>query len=60
MKRQSRKPVIEMSVTVDNGRVKLNFHSPTKWLGLFLHPSFCGKCPNCGKQLKPHTLLLGK
>ncbi len=60
MKRQSRKPVIEMSVTVDNGQVKLNFHSPTKWLGLFIASFILWQVPELWKAIETAYSLLGK
>lgn len=60
MKRQSRKPIVEMSVTVDNGQVKLNFHSPSKWLGIIIASLILWRVPELWKAIETAYSLLGK
>jgi hypothetical protein len=60
MKQQSRKPIIEMSVSVDNGQLKLNFHSPIKWFGFFIASFILWRVPELWKAIETAYSLLGK
>ena len=60
MKRQSQKPMIEMSVTVDDDQMKLNFHAPIKWLGLLGVSLNLWQAPALWKAIETAYSLLGK
>jgi len=60
MKQQLQKPIIEMSVTVDNGQLNLNFHSPTKWLGFFIASVILWRVPELWKAIETAYSFLGK
>jgi len=60
MKRKSRNPIIEVSLTVDKGQMKLNFHAPYKWLGIVIVSLILWRVPELWKAIEIAYSLLGK
>jgi hypothetical protein len=60
MKRQSRKPIIEMSVTVENGQMKLNILGPSKWLGILIASLILWRVPELWRAIETVYSLFGR
>lgn len=60
MKRKSRNPIIEVSITVSNGQMKLNILGPSKWLGIIIASVILWLVPELWKAIETAYLLLGK
>ncbi len=60
MKRPSKKPVIEISVTVENGQMKLNILGPSKWLGIIVASLILWRVPELWRAIEAVYSLFGK
>ena len=60
MKRQLQKPIFEINITVDNGQVKLNLHSPSKWFGVIIISLILWLFPELWRAIETAYSLLGK
>jgi hypothetical protein len=53
-------PIIEVSVTLDNGQMKLNFHIPYKWFGIIIASLILWRVPELWKAIETVYSLFGK
>jgi hypothetical protein len=60
MKQPSRNPIIEVSVTVEHGQIKINFHFPYKWFGIIITSLILWRVPELWKAIETAYSLFRK